>query len=111
MKTLAELIARDKDKIGSMVRGRNATVIDPETMFLAEFGMFYGWGAIRDVLADGDSEFRISFAQMQNLVRAARKIERINRSAIITDSYTATVASQSKKGFASLKKLLDGLKD
>lgn len=102
--TLQELLERDKAVIKKATNVRKSRELEPEWILLAEFGLFFGWQAVQDVRNDN-----ISFAEMNKLLAAARRIDSQNRYNKVMDMYAATIAVHDKG--KSLKQTLKGIKD
>lgn len=101
--TLQDLLERDADKIAQFKREKKAKKIEPEWILLAEFGMYFGWSAVMDARNDV-----ISFAEMNKLLAAARRIEATNRYNEVIDTYSAIVAVHDKG--KALKQTLKGIR-
>jgi len=102
--TLQDLLERDKDKIAEQLRHRDSQKTGPEWLMLAEFGKYFGYEGVKDV-----RENRISFAEMHELVKAARIVNAIDRFNNTTDIYAAIIAPHDKAKL--LKKTLEGLRE
>lgn len=86
-------------KIQARKDREEAESISPEWRLLSEFGYYYGWQAIRDVM---DNE--IDIQTFNQLLKGARKIwasKMIDQSVV---NFTAHAASQSKKPGDVMKK-------
>lgn len=98
--TLKDLLERDKDKIDKLSNDKNSAKVDPEWSVIAEFGLYYGWEAAKDV-----RENRISYSDMEKLLQAARQIEAKNRyNRIIDMSYAFAGGKQLSKHLQEIKK-------
>lgn len=102
--TLQELLQRDADKIAETRRVRDKSKIEPEWLLLAEFGLYFGWQAVKDVRED-----KMSFDDMNKLLAAARRIESTNRYNRVIDTYSAIIAPHDKG--KALKQTLKGIRD
>lgn len=100
--TLDEMMQRDAAIIKSFRKSTTSTKVEPEWTLLAEFGLYFGWQAVLDV-----RENRISFAEMHELIKAARVIKIVERY-----NFTVDVASASNPGEKgkTLEKHLNELK-
>lgn len=103
--SLNELLERDKDLIQELEKARDGGKVEPEWVLLAEFGLYFGWQAVKDVREDN-----ISFQEMNKILSAARKIRAMNRYNEVMDIYLAYAAVHDKKGAAALKETLKSLK-
>ena len=83
--------------------GASAFYRDNE-LLLAEFGKYYGWQAIRDVLAD-----EVSYETFIALLNAGRSLAIRDRILHVNDMYVAVGASQAKKGDKVLKQYVKQL--
>lgn len=104
--SLQELLERDKDVIEQLQKKRKSSAIEPEWVLLAEFGLHFGWEAVRDARED-----KISFAEMNKLLAASRALKAAERYNVILDIYTANAAVHDKKGATALKETLRDLKN
>lgn len=102
--TFQDLLERDAEKIKEMRKVRSDSKIEPEWVMLAEFGMYFGYQALQDVRHDV-----ISFAEMNKLLTAARRLEALKRYNNVIDSWTVTIAPHDKS--KAVKQTLKGIKD
>lgn len=103
--TLQDLLERDKQKIADNARKRTGTPVDPEDEMLAEFGLYFGWGAVWAVKNNS-----ITAADMHSLIIGARKVNAANRYNKSIDMYYAFAASQTEQGGKALNEHLGDLK-
>lgn len=103
--SLEELLERDKEAIEQLQKAREGGKVEPEWVLLAEFGLYFGWQAVKDVRED-----RLSFEELNKMLSAARKIKAMNRYNEVMDIYLAYAAVHDKKGAAALKETLKSLK-
>lgn len=75
-----------------------------DELLLAEFGKYYGWQAIRDVMAD-----EVSYDTFIALLNAGRSLAIRDRILRVNDMYVAVGASQAKKGDKVLKQYVKQL--
>ena len=75
-----------------------------DELLLAEFGKYYGWQAIRDVLAD-----EVSYETNKAWVNAGRSLAIRDHILRVNDMYVAVGASQAKKGDKVLKQYVKQL--
>lgn len=73
-------------------------------LLLAEFGKYYGWAAVRDVMED-----RVSTDSFIALLNAGRSLALRDRIARVNDVYVACGAAQAKKGDKILQKYVKQL--
>lgn len=97
---LAKLKAMRKASSGA---GASAFYRDNE-MLLAEFGRYYGWQAVRDVLSD-----RVTYETFIALLNAGRAMRIRERIETTQDMAAAIGATLSKKPEQTLRKYLKSL--
>lgn len=68
---------------------------------LAEFGFYYGWDAIKDVLEDN-----LSARLFMDLLTSGRKFYQSHMLNQMLDTYNAQAATQSKKAFRKFQQLV-----
>lgn len=95
---------RDADKIEALQRVKDSAKIEPEWLLLAEFGLYFGWEAVLSVRED-----KISYEEMNKLLKAARTMKAIDRYNNVMDIYAATIAPNDKA--KALKETLKGLRN
>lgn len=83
--------------------GASAFYRDNE-LLLAEFGKYYGWQAVRDVLAD-----RVAYETFIALLNAGRAMRLRERIEYTQDTAAAIGATLGKKPEQALRKYLKGL--
>lgn len=76
----------------------------PSEALLAEFGAYYGWTAVRDVL-----NHDVEAATFVGLLHAGRSRHLRQRAEHIADTYNAVACALSKKGDEALKRTLQKL--
>ena len=103
--TLQDLLERDKHKIAENARKRIGTPVDPEDEMLAEFGLYFGWGAVWAVKTNA-----ITATDMHSLIAGARRVNAANRYNKSIDMYYAFAASQSEQGGKAFNEHLGDLK-
>lgn len=102
--TFDELLQRDADIIQESHKSREKSRLEPEWVLLAELGLHFGWQAVMDVRED-----KISFAEMNKLLAAARRLDSMNRYNRVMDTYVANIALHDKG--KALKQTLKGIKE
>lgn len=98
-----ELTPEQLEKVALRKAEDEASVVPTEWRLLAEFGMHYGWEAIRDVQNN-----EIDINTFNYLLAGARKVWAGKMLDLSTVIYTDLVASNSKKPQAAINK---GLKE
>lgn len=105
--TLQELLERDADKIGELKRARNGNKVDPSWLMIAEFGLYFGWEAAKEVMDNPN----FPYEKMVELLKAARTVRAVDRYNFITDIHLAVAAAQGGKDNKAAKELDKILKD
>lgn len=103
--TLEQLLERDKDKIDDLAKLKASIEVEPEWVVLAEFGIYFGWDAVRDVRNNV-----ITSDDMYGLLAGARRVKSLNRYNGVVDTYTAFAGTQTQDGAKALKNLLGELR-
>lgn len=100
---LTPLTEAEKNSVKARLGNTTPNLIDKDWLGLSEFGLYFGWEAVRDVFDDV-----ITLEQADMFVRGARKIH----STHVYDSAVAMLAARSKPGgFDKLMKpYLDDMK-
>ena len=75
-----------------------------DELLLAEFGKYYGWQAVRDVMAN-----KVSYETFIALLNAGRSLAIRDRILRVNDMYIAVGATQAKKGDKVLKQYVKQL--
>ena len=79
---------------------KESNKIESEWVALAEFGIMFGWEAIKDVDNNVISKYAFNM-----LLRAGRKVLAINRFDNLESMFTAYISAQSKEPLKTLKSL------
>lgn len=103
-KKVLKLTPEEAAKVARTRKRHEKRSIDPEDLFIAEFGYYFGWEGIQAIRIDRT----LSLADAKALLDGARKVwyQKIIDTAVAT--YTANAASQSKKPKSVLNKGLAG---
>lgn len=98
-----ELTQAELDKVAERRKRDETTKISPEWRLLAEFGIYYGWEAIKAVRNN-----EISTDEFNSLLSGGRKVWAGRMIDLSTVTFTSLVASKSKKPQSVMNK---GLKE
>lgn len=97
-----ELSPEDLEKVNRNRAKREAVQIDEEQLFIAEFGMLYGFEGIKAILNNEiDSETAVW------LLLAGRKMENLNQYKRTQAAFIGAAAAKAKKPSAAFKKSTD----
>lgn len=96
---LLELSPEDLEKVNRNRAKREAVQIDEEQLFIAEFGMLYGYEGIRAILQNEiDSDTAVW------LLLAGRKLEHLAQFRRTQAAFIGAAASKAKKPSSAFKK-------
>jgi hypothetical protein len=99
-KQYLEISPEDEAKIKARVAKHEATPkLTEENLLIAEFGMFYGYEAMRDAMSD-----EISANEFTWLLEAARRVDARNQYNLSAAVFTAVATANAKKPAAEFKK-------
>lgn len=87
-----ELSKEDLERVQRRRQAETAIEVPVEWRLLAEFGYYYGWGAVNAVRNN-----EIDIEEFNNLLSGARKVHSSKMIDLATVNYTSLVASKSKK--------------
>lgn len=92
----------DKARILKSRQSRQGIQVDPETLFIAEFGYYYGWGGVDAILNN-----KITLTDASALLQGAIKVWYGKLAQQGQVQFGANVAAKSgKKGNSVMKKVL-----
>lgn len=99
-----EQVAKLKAMREAESKAKASAFFRDDELLLAEFGKYYGWQAIRDVMAD-----EVSYETFIALLNAGRSLAIRDRILHVTDMYVAVGAAQAKKGDKVLRQYVKQL--
>jgi hypothetical protein len=95
-------LTQEEIKAVSKARSRNeSTKVEQEWLFVAEFGLYFGWQGVEAVMNDND----LTPEKMNKLLAAARKVQAGHLYDQASVTFYGALSAQSKKPGLTFKKL------
>lgn len=105
MKSWDELITpEEKERMSKYKRKETTRKTPPSSRILAEFGILYGWAAVRDAL-----ENNISPSLMLNLIKEGRRLYNIRLAEQYRLTFECLTSAFSKHGDQRISRIINDL--
>lgn len=105
MKSWDELITpEEKERMNKYKRKETTRKASPSARILAEFGILYGWAAVRDAL-----ENNISPSLMLNLIKEGRRLYNIRLAEQYRLTFECLTSAFSKHGDQRISRIINDL--